>query len=334
MSFTHSSMGSSKTFSETARHGPSIYEFIFNDSTDLLEVFLDGTSLGTTAYTAPPNQGNELVLFANRGTNARPDGFVAEVVGTTDALSTADRQTLEGYLANKWGLSGNLPPDHPYKTTNVPPVGTSPFSSEVVSGSGQSLDLSGGNFVTVSSGGSEDEFDGDSNFSVAMWVKGWPVDANQNYLSKSLDLKAELPGLNLWLDANDTASITTKPGSTDIATWTNKLDPSIKMHGQASSPNNGALINGKNALNFAGNSEQIIAYKDGTNLWSPGSADGTPSGTVSDISVFMTLQLTQTGQDKMPFNLGFEGRIKIDDHDLVPFGQRVNAQDLAALNTT
>ncbi len=30
-------------------------------------------------------------------------------------LSNADRQRMEGYLAHKWGLAGNLPVDHPYK---------------------------------------------------------------------------------------------------------------------------------------------------------------------------------------------------------------------------
>jgi hypothetical protein len=50
-------MGTDQTFSTTARHGPSIYELVFNDATDSLEAFIDGTSLGTTPYTAPPQSG-------------------------------------------------------------------------------------------------------------------------------------------------------------------------------------------------------------------------------------------------------------------------------------
>jgi hypothetical protein len=42
-------------------------------------------------------------------------GFVGEVVYTNTALSTTDRQKLEGYLAWKWGLEANLPSDHPYR---------------------------------------------------------------------------------------------------------------------------------------------------------------------------------------------------------------------------
>ena len=40
-----------------------------------------------------------------------------EYVVIDDALSPTDRQKLEGYLAHKWGLTANLPADHPYKLT-------------------------------------------------------------------------------------------------------------------------------------------------------------------------------------------------------------------------
>lgn len=43
-------------------------------------------------------------------------GYVAEFVVTTTTLSTLDRQRIEGYLAHKWGLTANLPNDHPYKS--------------------------------------------------------------------------------------------------------------------------------------------------------------------------------------------------------------------------
>jgi hypothetical protein len=44
----------------------------------------------------------------------------SEVLVINSALSTADRQRIEGYLAWKWGLQANLPADHPYKT--LPPT--------------------------------------------------------------------------------------------------------------------------------------------------------------------------------------------------------------------
>jgi len=46
-------------------------------------------------------------------------GSVRDVIVAKVALTESDRQKLEGYLAHKWGLTGNLPADHPYK--NSPP---------------------------------------------------------------------------------------------------------------------------------------------------------------------------------------------------------------------
>jgi len=48
-------------------------------------------------------------------TVASLDGYLSEVVITSNEPSTADRQKLEGYLAHKWGLTANLPADHPWK---------------------------------------------------------------------------------------------------------------------------------------------------------------------------------------------------------------------------
>jgi len=42
-------------------------------------------------------------------------GDLAEVLIYTTALTTAQRQQVEGYLAWKWKLVGNLPAGHPYE---------------------------------------------------------------------------------------------------------------------------------------------------------------------------------------------------------------------------
>jgi hypothetical protein len=49
------------------------------------------------------------------GTTRAWRGSAAELVVTSSALSTLDRQKLEGYLAHKWGLQASLPADHPFK---------------------------------------------------------------------------------------------------------------------------------------------------------------------------------------------------------------------------
>ena len=45
---------------------------------------------------------------------------VKEIVVVSGAMSVSDRQKMEGYLAHKWGLEGNLPAGHPY--LSAPPV--------------------------------------------------------------------------------------------------------------------------------------------------------------------------------------------------------------------
>ncbi|MBM3875021.1 MAG: hypothetical protein FJ382_15075 [Verrucomicrobia bacterium] len=45
----------------------------------------------------------------------RLNGRIAEVVVANTLADAGDRQRLEGYLAWKWGLQGNLPADHPWK---------------------------------------------------------------------------------------------------------------------------------------------------------------------------------------------------------------------------
>ena len=42
-------------------------------------------------------------------------GYISEIIVYSSGVSTQQRQQIEGYLAWKWGLVGNLPANHPYK---------------------------------------------------------------------------------------------------------------------------------------------------------------------------------------------------------------------------
>jgi hypothetical protein len=56
------------------------------------------------------------------GNNVWPlTGYVAEFLAFNSKLSTVTRQRIEGYLAHKWGLTANLPADHPYKVNPPAP---------------------------------------------------------------------------------------------------------------------------------------------------------------------------------------------------------------------
>ena len=101
----------------------------------IMELTNNGTSTGLIPYV------NGTAQTAKNGTNAGFTGFVmgnykysggvslgaqwwngyvAEVLVYNSVLSTTDRQTVEGYLASKWGLQSSLPVGHTYKSTSPP----------------------------------------------------------------------------------------------------------------------------------------------------------------------------------------------------------------------
>jgi len=54
-------------------------------------------------------------------------GKIAEMVFLTGNVGQSDRETMEGYLAHKWGLTANLDTNHPYKT--LTPGGSSALAT-------------------------------------------------------------------------------------------------------------------------------------------------------------------------------------------------------------
>lgn len=54
-------------------------------------------------------------VFITSGTPEYHDGTISEILVYSNALTTLQRQQVEGYLAWKWGQVANLPSTHPYK---------------------------------------------------------------------------------------------------------------------------------------------------------------------------------------------------------------------------
>ena len=73
--------------------------------------------MNTNSYTWNP--GSVYLQIGNRFMTTTGDnmlnGGVGEVVAFKGQLSDENRQKMEGYLANKWGITANLPSGHPYK---------------------------------------------------------------------------------------------------------------------------------------------------------------------------------------------------------------------------
>lgn len=98
---------------------------IFNKTGNQISTRVDGADAFTPVndYDRAISQKQDVRIMRNRA-NERLDGRVAEffVVGAlpgTGGTDITEFQKAEGYLAHKWGLTGNLPSDHPFK--NVSP---------------------------------------------------------------------------------------------------------------------------------------------------------------------------------------------------------------------
>jgi len=114
-------------FGSTARHGYGIGTD-FSNNYHILNVwsaandytcYIDGTLFfhdptNTVAWTGFPQ------LIGRSFSGACLTGYSLEGLALDSVPNTTDRQFVEGYLAWKWALVGNLPVAHPYKT--VPPV--------------------------------------------------------------------------------------------------------------------------------------------------------------------------------------------------------------------
>ena len=123
---------------------------------------LNGTVRSTTVYPAtPPYPGGSatnppLTLYINgtiNGTLAPGGAQIAELIHFNSAITTQQRQQVEGYLAAKWGLKANLPATHPYFATNIIPFNR-PFYPTDISGCQLWLDGADRTSMTFSSGSS------------------------------------------------------------------------------------------------------------------------------------------------------------------------------------
>jgi hypothetical protein len=80
--------------------------------------FINGSAANITGSTDNGSISNSDVLdIGSRAVGAGAmTGDIAEVLVGGATLDTNERQKIEGYLAHKYGLEGNLPSDHPYKS--------------------------------------------------------------------------------------------------------------------------------------------------------------------------------------------------------------------------
>ena len=205
----------------------------FNASNTYALLSLTNNAATLTPYVYGSNQNtkvgttgsfNNLIFGSLNNASQWFIGNMAETLIFNRVLSTDDRQTVEGYLAWKWGLQGNLPTTHPYKFLSpasnynaavVPQGLLVRFDATTYSGSGawaNTASLGANNNATVESGtfsknavGNGVVFNGSNNFtfsniavgnawSVSLWLKRTGVGdqaaswLTQNYSGTSMNL--------------------------------------------------------------------------------------------------------------------------------------------------
>jgi hypothetical protein len=71
---------------------------------------------GPTAFTFGSSTGIPTYIgYSGYNANDGFNGYISEIITYNTALTTSQRQQVEGYLAHKWGLTGSLPSTHPFK---------------------------------------------------------------------------------------------------------------------------------------------------------------------------------------------------------------------------
>ena len=72
------------------------------------------TPRGTPGILTDQNITSTLYINSVNGTNSYDSVYTAEILYYNDTLTTTQRQQVEGYLAQKWGLQTSIPSTHPF----------------------------------------------------------------------------------------------------------------------------------------------------------------------------------------------------------------------------
>ena len=101
---------------------PFLWSTTYNGSTSAYLYYNGSNTANSTAASSPGCNAAYFYLGTEPGdipgVNSWP-GYVSEVVVYTSVLTQTQRQQVEGYLAQKWGLTSQLPAGHPGLTQTI-----------------------------------------------------------------------------------------------------------------------------------------------------------------------------------------------------------------------
>jgi hypothetical protein len=92
-------------------------------------------SVNTYSGVTLPNANDATLFILGENRNSVGVGsniVVFEMLGYNTQVTNIQRQQIEGYLAWKWGMQGNLPVTHPYKNSLIPQLVNPPITNPIV----------------------------------------------------------------------------------------------------------------------------------------------------------------------------------------------------------
>ncbi|WP_158279849.1 M12 family metallo-peptidase [Coraliomargarita sinensis] len=136
-------------------------------------------------------------------------GDIAEMVFLTGTVTSTDRERMEGYLAHKWGLTDNLPANHPYKT-------------ELPQDIGAEVQLNG--TVTDSNGDSPDtEWTVVSGPAPVRFADPTIIDTTATFSEEGTYVLRLTADDGIYVRSSD-VTITVNPGGNDFTNWISGYD--------------------------------------------------------------------------------------------------------------
>lgn len=123
-SFVWLQSGQSQAFGSSVSINTTYLASVVNTTSNTI-IYTNGTA-GTAATHGPASLSSNTYYYVG-GFEAPGDRYIGslfEIIIFGNDTTTAQRQQIEGYLAWKWSLQGNLPANHPFKT--APPFANNP----------------------------------------------------------------------------------------------------------------------------------------------------------------------------------------------------------------
>ena len=96
-----------------------LLEYVFNGTGNTISFFQSGNTItsGTPQFTY--SAGGTISVIGSYNGGGYLQGQIYEMIIYSTALGTTERQQVEGYLAQKWGLTSSLPASHPGRSTTL-----------------------------------------------------------------------------------------------------------------------------------------------------------------------------------------------------------------------